>query len=1030
MKHFIAFLITLLFSTSLFDSLIAQTPDIIRDQRGYLTSRVKKQVYPDNSSQFFSEVNYDYGSYIPANPLTEAKVFVRSIWEFNLPTSLPTGYYVKKVEIKYKGSSSTSFNLGYVSQYPSNPTLEEKWNLIENSTFLKTLAGSNGTYYTYEIPELLEIIRTAHDQSSPKVYLSFRTSSELTNSTFNIFSDLVLIITYDIRYNYYVKNNFETGNLKVNSETKFSGESVRLPENSVNNFEALEPQSTVYYEYLWNDVEAINYKSEWILKLETGIIKNKGQNIIIVDTSVTDRHNSIMTANLRKNLRISRIDDFSEFDNVINAGVVAHVVEQNSGQLSAPPQTVNGKIYVFTGWADNFSEQNPRTITPVENESYTALYKYPHHSNSTTAYSNPSQRKFIQTPDGVKHICYESMGKVWYELSTDNGATWILGNGGKPLSSTDAKNPSMSFYGNQIGIVWQEKSGSSFKIKMALFYGSNYSSSLFSTVAEEDLLLDYSYNANPVVAWGYNAKVVVVWSGFDLCTFAGGTMLKYAYGSASSNDISWYMQCGIAGTDANSINPTIVANYSVNTSPFYFHIAWEQVVNSSTSKINYSTLSADANNYLQHTAFEEASYNSGYSKNYQPSILLRKVGDYYLPYIAWLGYRSTPPASTRVATRYKQYGSWSPLSIYGGDLVQSYSINNSGLLGWQDVLGLGWSEPIYAGSTTYFNKAVKIGSSTTINTLSTTGKDLQINNSNGLASMNVNSFQSKTIPYSFSLSQPFISLSKENSLAIFNGREGVVGKNGAQFFFALGDISINGQNINFITVPDSVNINSLEAVNEYFASEPFTVDENSSLIYGVQYGITDSVLCAKALAENEQIGFKVELLDNQTNEVLGVFDEVTYSVQNVYQYNNLGYQVNLNGIGNREVKFRLVVSTNSEFGYSLSNRLADQSLLAKNSYQTVSYHGNLAVTDYALEQNYPNPFNPSTKIKFQLPKDGFVTLKVYDILGKEITTLINEEKSQGKYEVNFNASSLSSGVYIYKIQAGDFSASKKLILLK
>lgn len=218
------------------------------------------------------------------------------------------------------------------------------------------------------------------------------------------------------------------------------------------------------------------------------------------------------------------------------------------------------------------------------------------------------------------------------------------------------------------------------------------------------------------------------------------------------------------------------------------------------------------------------------------------------------------------------------------------------------------------GATTYFNKAVKIGSSS-INILSTYGKHLQINNSSSYSSMNVNSFQSKTIPYSFSLSQPFESLRKENSLSIFNGRERIVGKDGAQFFFALGDISINGQNIQFVTVPDSVNINSLEAVNEYLASEPFTVDENSSLIYGVQYGITDSVLCAKALAENEQIGFKVELLDNQTNEVLGIFDEVTYSGQNVYQYNNLGYQVNLNGIGNRDVKFRLVVSTNSEFGY-------------------------------------------------------------------------------------------------------------------
>jgi hypothetical protein len=343
---------------------------------------------------------------------------------------------------------------------------------------------------------------------------------------------------------------------------------------------------------------------------------------------------------------------------------------------------------------------------------------------------------------------------------------------------------------------------------------------------------------------------------------------------------------------------------------------------------------------------------------------------------------------------------------------------------------LGWSEPVSQGSTTYFNKAVKIGSSTTINTLSTTGKDLQINNSSSYSSMFVNSFQSKTLPYIFSLSQPFVSLGKENSIAMLNAREGVVGKNGAQFFFALGDISVNGQNIDFVEIPDSIKIDNLEIINTCFESKPITVNEHSNLTYGVEYGIADSVLCSSLLSNNGNITFKVVLIDDKTNEVLDVFDEVTYSGKNVYQYNNVGYQVNLAGIGERTIRLGLAVNTNLNFDYSLSDRISDQSLLAKTSYQTINYKGKLAITEYALDQNYPNPFNPSTTIKFQLPKDGFVTLKVYDILGKEITTLINEEKSQGKYEVNFNASSLSSGVYIYKIQAGDFTASKKLILLK
>ena len=85
---------------------------------------------------------------------------------------------------------------------------------------------------------------------------------------------------------------------------------------------------------------------------------------------------------------------------------------------------------------------------------------------------------------------------------------------------------------------------------------------------------------------------------------------------------------------------------------------------------------------------------------------------------------------------------------------------------------------------------------------------------------------------------------------------------------------------------------------------------------------------------------------------------------------------------------------------------------------------------YALGQNYPNPFNPNTTINYQLPQDGFVTLKVYDILGNEVKSLVSEQKSAGTYEVNFDASSLSSGVYIYKIQAGNFVSSKKMILLK
>ena len=90
----------------------------------------------------------------------------------------------------------------------------------------------------------------------------------------------------------------------------------------------------------------------------------------------------------------------------------------------------------------------------------------------------------------------------------------------------------------------------------------------------------------------------------------------------------------------------------------------------------------------------------------------------------------------------------------------------------------------------------------------------------------------------------------------------------------------------------------------------------------------------------------------------------------------------------------------------------------------------IAPDKYELNQNFPNPFNPSTRISFQIPGQYFVSLKIYNMLGEEVATLVNEKKSAGKYNVHFNASALPSGVYFYQLSAGNFTQTKKMILLK
>jgi len=87
-------------------------------------------------------------------------------------------------------------------------------------------------------------------------------------------------------------------------------------------------------------------------------------------------------------------------------------------------------------------------------------------------------------------------------------------------------------------------------------------------------------------------------------------------------------------------------------------------------------------------------------------------------------------------------------------------------------------------------------------------------------------------------------------------------------------------------------------------------------------------------------------------------------------------------------------------------------------------------TEFLLTQNFPNPFNPSTTFKLQIPELSLATIKIYDILGNEIETLVNEEKPAGTYEITWHAANLPSGVYFYQLKADNYIETKKMILLK
>jgi len=175
-------------------------------------------------------------------------------------------------------------------------------------------------------------------------------------------------------------------------------------------------------------------------------------------------------------------------------------------------------------------------------------------------------------------------------------------------------------------------------------------------------------------------------------------------------------------------------------------------------------------------------------------------------------------------------------------------------------------------------------------------------------------------------------------------------------------------------------------------------------------------------SETSRTQFAFTESNNFRRDTLSFFDQVTIA-------NPEGTEISWKIIFEGDSSSNIPASGDTLFLYTVKGLSKYDSLRIFDLPADVKYDKEVPFT-YELSQNYPNPFNPSTTIRYQLPQEGFVTLKIYDILGREVKTLINEEKVKGKYEVNFNASNLASGVYLYRLKVNDYVAVKKLMLLK
>ncbi|HZW39055.1 MAG TPA: T9SS type A sorting domain-containing protein [Ignavibacteriaceae bacterium] len=692
--------------------------------------------------------------------------------------------------------------------------------------------------------------------------------------------------------------------------------------------------------------------------------------------------------------------------------------------------------YNFSGWKENLSYNNPQSIIVPSDLSFTSIFKKLNYTDNIASANNNNQRRICKTPNGILHKVYESMSMVWYERSTDNGVTWNVVNS-RPLS-TKAKRPSIDNSDNDILLCFQENNA--IKIK---HFSCNYNNYIEQSELVNTNTSIYSNDASPIIVASKKLNNDIRFMLFYLNSVIGndnykGIVAHYGILNSSTLQLQWIGEPQIingAFTRTNSLTAAVCENYN----QMNFHVAWEQdnVIKYAIAKVNIS--------YIPEITFPyqlSVSTGSGYSKNYKPMItsnwqtvngISREIAQ-----ISWIGENEALVEEELLKTTlgpqliknvvYKNYyfdgvnHNWSPIYTFGTNV--DYQSNNLA-----DVNGIviGWHE---GNGNNRFIKNLNSISTINKNRVPIVGSYPQIINAEDLSLMRA-FVVGTTSPYDFRISDQFsFELYKEAEFSeISLGRQGIIYKDSAQFYFTLVGVKTDTDTINFVELPDSINFLNIDDVNSYLESKPIVIGENSSINFGVQYGVEGIEYAKCILQEDKNVQFKLIAIDAFNNNIVGEYLNYTFNKDSLPSFGYANYSLNTQGLEGKTIKLKILLNDNLEGNYSIVHKFIDNIALPKTSIIELN-SSHKKVTEYYLTQNYPNPFNPSTTISYSLPSKGFTSLKVYDILGNQIATLVDEYKPAGSYTIDFNASNLSSGVYFYSLTSGSFTMNKKMILMK
>ena len=818
-----------------------------------------------------------------------------------------------------------------------------------------------------------------------------------------------------------VKNRHDGGQLKVDTETYNSGAEFNFWKNSKHDFESWE-QTYGGFDMKFKD------GVKWEMTEKT------------YNTALVQNHEvttpGIYRAMLYQQYHYTADNDFLDGGSggtiIINGETksipaAGNTLEEDPFTVEAPQQTqtVNGRSinYNFIEW-ENGSTNNPRSMNPDNHFEIKATYKGNMVSTTSRATGYNNGRRMVWDNNGKLHLVYEDNGEIWYTYSTNEGATWH-----KETRLSDGNgyshSPSIAIgSSNKYHVVWEEKIPN---FQNNIVYKNQGAEA--NEVGQTTLT-----NAYPVItANEMNDFVMIVWN--------NGSALKYM---VITNVLGESNVQTVPNTNGSCILPSIANDGS---SSYGTHLAWQKNNDIYYQNFHYSISGNNYNFYWRH--YKCVSDVQSLNENSHPSISVRRADR--KPVLVWDSFDASKEEYDKIIVYRKKS---STANSNWGTVSEFYTTN--------------YSEHIFPSVTTYlnedYNDATIAWMADNTHLLMVNKRDGQWESIDNISSngrypnLSVLSNQAGAqsddnyINYTKYTSSPYLikeqpaenggSLGKVSSQPIlFSERSQIwpikvfLEKDVSQPD-RMGYIELtvkaeqNERPVEFILVNDSLlNI-------PFFRTNTFGLQGNAHIEYRLALKDADIKLIQqyKSYFPNKLI--ELTLNNEASNSYVESLDVITID-------DLLEMLSNDEQIRERTISFSPMRYPENRVYFDLVSY--DGAIYSVSPERIASYYANeegnivinkQAVTtlpeikNYDLKNAYPNPFNPTTEICFDLPRAGYVNLNVYDIKGSVVAKLVNGFRSKGRYVVTFDGSNLASGVYIYRLQANDFTAVKRMLLVK